>query len=138
MIGPGPDAPAESARSEQMLPRQTALSSRNTVEAFPRSIGELKANADAALNLGADGPLQDRPSPLVLPFVHAMADVNFEPLLDTGEAARLIGIHPKTLEKWAREARVPAYNLGRWKFRASELDAWLRRSVHSNAANSAA
>jgi excisionase family DNA binding protein len=62
----------------------------------------------------------------------------FEPLLNTEEGAALLGIHPKTLEKWAREARVPAYNLGRWKFRASELDAWLRRSVHSNAANSAA
>jgi excisionase family DNA binding protein len=64
--------------------------------------------------------------------------ITFEPLLNTEEAAKLLQIHPKTLERWAREARVPAYDLGRWKFRASELDAWLRRSVQSASANSAA
>jgi excisionase family DNA binding protein len=64
--------------------------------------------------------------------------MKFEPLLNTDEAATLLQVHPKTLERWAREARVSAYDLGRWKFRASELDTWLRRSVHSDAANSAA
>jgi excisionase family DNA binding protein len=62
----------------------------------------------------------------------------FEPLLTLVEAARLLKVHPKTLEKWARSRSVPAYNLGRWKFRESELDAWLRRSVHSGSANPAA
>ena len=62
----------------------------------------------------------------------------FEPLLNTVDAAALLQIHPKTLERWAREGRLPAHDLGRWRFRASELDAWLRGYVHSNAANSAA
>jgi hypothetical protein len=61
----------------------------------------------------------------------------FEPLLNTEEAARLIGgIHPKTLMKWAREARVPGYQIGRgWFFRASELNATLPAFVRIRPAN---
>ena len=64
--------------------------------------------------------------------------LSFERLLTTAEAARLLGVHPKTIEKWARSGTVPAYNLGRWKFRASELDAWLRKSVQSGSVSPAA
>lgn len=63
---------------------------------------------------------------------------SFEPLLNTVEAATLLQIHPKTLERWAREGRVPAHDLGRWRFRASELDEWLRSSVQSWAVSPAA
>jgi excisionase family DNA binding protein len=62
----------------------------------------------------------------------------FEPLLNTEEAAALLQIHPKTLERWARAGKVPAFNLGRWRFRASQLDAWLRGSVQSGSAKPAA
>jgi excisionase family DNA binding protein len=57
----------------------------------------------------------------------------FEPLLDSEEAAQLVGIHPKTLQKLARADVVPAHRIGKlWKFRASELDEWLRSGVCSN------
>ena len=51
----------------------------------------------------------------------------FEPLLDDQQAASLLGgIHPKTLQRMARDGQVPAYRVGRyWRYRASELDAWL-------------
>ena len=53
----------------------------------------------------------------------------FEPLLDDQQAAALLGIHPKTLQRLARNGRVPSHRIGRfWRYRASELDAWLRRS----------
>jgi excisionase family DNA binding protein len=74
----------------------------------------------------------------VQPNLIPLPTLAFEPLLCTEAAAALLQVHPKTLERWARESRVPAYDIGRWKFRASELDAWLRRSVHSASANSAA
>jgi excisionase family DNA binding protein len=50
--------------------------------------------------------------------------VTLEPLLDcAGAAAVLGGLHPKTVERWAREGRIPAYHYFRhWKFRASELE----------------
>jgi excisionase family DNA binding protein len=56
-----------------------------------------------------------------------------EPLLDcTGAAAVLGGLHPKTVERWAREGRIPAYHYFRhWKFRASELEVWMLSHVNS-------
>jgi excisionase family DNA binding protein len=51
--------------------------------------------------------------------------IPFEPLLSAADAGNLLGIHPVTLLRWAREGRVPHRRLGRKvKFRASELDSW--------------
>jgi excisionase family DNA binding protein len=56
----------------------------------------------------------------------------FEPLLDSYRAAALLGIHAKTLQKMARAGRVPAHRIGDlWRFRASELDMWMRTGVNS-------
>ena len=51
---------------------------------------------------------------------------------NTEEAAALLQIHPKTLQKMAREGSVPAFRIGDlWRFRASTLDEWLRSGVCS-------
>jgi excisionase family DNA binding protein len=62
------------------------------------------------------------------------AAIEFEPLLDSKEAAKLLGnIHVKTLQRYAREGELPGYRVGgRWFFRASELDAWLRSRINSS------
>jgi len=55
----------------------------------------------------------------------------FEPLLDTHQAAALLGIHPKTLQKMARAGTVPGHRIGDlWSFRVSELDSWVRMAVN--------
>lgn len=65
---------------------------------------------------------QDREKPT------AESSNRFEPLLDTGEAARLLRIHPKTLRRSARLGEIPATRIGRlWRFRASVLNEWLER-----------
>lgn len=52
----------------------------------------------------------------------------FEPLLDSEEAAALLKIHPKTLQKMARRGEVVAIQIGRlWRFRASALNRWLEK-----------
>jgi excisionase family DNA binding protein len=57
---------------------------------------------------------------------------SFEPLLDSSEAATLLNIHPKTLQKMARAGTIPAYRIGDlWRFRASTLDKWLCSVVSS-------
>jgi excisionase family DNA binding protein len=59
--------------------------------------------------------------------------IGFEQVLNTEEAAALLQIHPKTLQKMAREGTVPAFRIGDlWRFRASALDEWLRTGVSSN------
>jgi len=50
----------------------------------------------------------------------------FEPLLDSEEAAALLKIHPKTLQRMARNGEITGIQIGRvWRFRASALNRWL-------------
>jgi excisionase family DNA binding protein len=56
----------------------------------------------------------------------------FERVLNTYEAAALLKIHPKTLQRMARQGIVPAFRIGDlWRFRASSLDQWLRSGLCS-------
>ena len=62
------------------------------------------------------------------PPTTAAVNIQFEPLLDSDEAATLLKIHPKTLQKMARRGEVYGIHLGKlWRFRASDLDAWLKK-----------
>ena len=56
------------------------------------------------------------------------AIMEYEPLLTDVEAAKFLGgLHPKTVQRMARRGEIPAYRIGKfWRFRASELDEWLR------------
>jgi len=55
-------------------------------------------------------------------------DSLFEPLLDSDEAAQLLKIHPKTLQRMARRGEIPDVQIGRlWRFRRSELNAWVEK-----------
>lgn len=61
--------------------------------------------------------------------------MNCEPLMSDAEAAQFLGgLHPKTVQRMARRGKLPAYRIGRyWRFRASELSAWL--VLHSTGQN---
>jgi len=62
-----------------------------------------------------------------------------EPLIDVETAAQLIGLHPKTVMRMARDKRIPAFHLGRyWMFRPSLIDAWLNSQLQSTVANPSA
>ncbi len=57
---------------------------------------------------------------------YVQSNIEFEPLLDVVEAARLLRIHPKTLRVKASHGIIPAVQIGRvWRFRASALNRWL-------------
>ena len=48
--------------------------------------------------------------------------------MDSAEAAALLQIHPKTLQKLARAGTVIGIRVGKlWRFRASSLNEWLAR-----------
>jgi excisionase family DNA binding protein len=52
----------------------------------------------------------------------------FEPLLNSEQAAELLQIHHKTLQKFARRGEVHGSHVGKqWRFRVSDLNAWLDR-----------
>jgi excisionase family DNA binding protein len=55
-----------------------------------------------------------------------------EPLLDSEEAAAIMRIHPKTLQKMARKGVVRGVHVGKlWRFRVSEIEAWIQRELAS-------
>jgi excisionase family DNA binding protein len=71
-------------------------------------------------------PLSSRSSQL--PAQNRFPVIEFEPLLDAIEAAALLRMHPVTLKKKARLGEIPGRHVGKcWRFRASDLDDWLRR-----------
>ena len=56
-------------------------------------------------------------------FPHSLK--SFEPFLNSEQAAALVKIHPKTLQRLARIGRVHGYRIGKlWRFRASDLASW--------------
>jgi excisionase family DNA binding protein len=67
------------------------------------------------------------PAPPRMPLSRATEfDSLFEPLLDSDEAAQLLKIHPKTLQRIARRGEIPGVQIGKlWRFRRSELNAWM-------------
>lgn len=49
-----------------------------------------------------------------------------DPLLDTDEAAAVMKIHPKTLQKLARSGSIHGIRVGKlWRFRASQIQDWI-------------
>lgn len=49
-----------------------------------------------------------------------------DPLLDTDEAAAVMKIHPKTLQKLARGGTIHGIRVGKlWRFRASHIQDWI-------------
>jgi excisionase family DNA binding protein len=53
-------------------------------------------------------------------------EASFEPLLDSDEAAALLKIHPKTLQRMARRGEIAGIQIGKlWRFRASVLNQWI-------------
>jgi excisionase family DNA binding protein len=60
----------------------------------------------------------------------------FEPFVQCREAASFLGLHRKTVERYARQGVLPAHpatghRRKRWRFLISELDVWLRSKVIS-------
>jgi len=55
-----------------------------------------------------------------------------ERLLDSDEAAEIMHVHPKTLQKLARQGIVRGIHIGKlWRFRASTIEEWIERQLAS-------
>jgi excisionase family DNA binding protein len=48
-----------------------------------------------------------------------------QPLFNTQQAARLLGVHPHTIRRWAETGQIPAIKAGRvWRFDPTALQGW--------------
>ena len=55
-----------------------------------------------------------------------------EPLLESDQAAAIMRIHPKTLQRYARQGVIRGFQLGTmWRFRASDIERWISERLAS-------
>lgn len=58
--------------------------------------------------------------------------IAFERLLDSEQAAEMMNVHPKTLQKLARKGIVRGVHVGKlWRFRASTIEEWIQHQLAS-------
>jgi len=138
---PASDRRYGSRQVVQTSPNRNCVEQQNAGSS-PPALGQTQAaintdsNSDAALPYGATrrkkGDTVTHPDAAFPPASYAMIPRDFEPLIDSCEAAHLLGnIHVKTLQRYARHQRIPGYQIGgHWYFRASELDSWLRSQIN--------
>ena len=55
-----------------------------------------------------------------------------ERMLDSYEAAAILRIHPKTLQRMARNGEIRGVQVGKlWRFRSSDIEWWIGRKLAS-------
>jgi excisionase family DNA binding protein len=55
-----------------------------------------------------------------------IAGKEVELLLDSHEAAAVLRVHPRTLQRMVRRGQIAGLQVGKlWRFRASAIDAWI-------------
>jgi len=58
--------------------------------------------------------------------------IDREPLLDSNQAAAILKVHPRTLQRLVHRGEITAVHVGKlWRFRASALTAWIDRGMAS-------
>ena len=57
-----------------------------------------------------------------------MGDIINDSWINIDEAATYLGVKPVTVRDWIRKGKgIPAHKIGKqWKFKISELDAWVK------------
>jgi excisionase family DNA binding protein len=57
----------------------------------------------------------------------------FEPLLDSQQAAELMRVHPETVKRRARRGEIPGMKFGKlWRFRVSVLESFIQGMMQEN------
>jgi excisionase family DNA binding protein len=55
-----------------------------------------------------------------------------EPLLDSYQAAAILKVHPRTLQRLVHRGEIAAVHVGKlWRFKPSALTAWIDRDMAS-------
>ena len=59
-----------------------------------------------------------------------LSEYRHEQLLNSIEAAAVLGIHPKMLQRMARNGQIRGIRVGKlWRFRCSDIDMWIERKL---------
>lgn len=59
---------------------------------------------------------------------------NIERWVSSKDVAEHLGINKDTLQRWIKNETIPCHRVGRlWKFKISEIDAWVQNGGAANA-----
>jgi excisionase family DNA binding protein len=125
--------PAALAKTSSHLVRDEDSETHGTVALSEQRFVGTHSFTSAATNSAAtverlgerNEPVSAGRRPYQVPL-NTLSEVEFEPLLDVIDAAKLLRIHPKTLRAKAGRGIIPGIQIGRvWRFRASMLNRWL-------------
>ena len=71
---------------------------------------------------------EDRQPPESVPGGNRLPPSVKEPLLDSHQAAAILKVHPRTLQRLVHRGKIHAVQVGKlWRFRASVIEAWIER-----------
>ena len=80
---------------------------------------------------------EKKPVARAVPTAH-IAGKEIEILLDSQEAATVLGVHPRTLQRMAQRGEIAGVQVGKlWRFRSSSLAAWIDQRSSPNALKTA-
>jgi excisionase family DNA binding protein len=58
--------------------------------------------------------------------------IDREPLLDSHQAAAILKVHPRTLQRLVHRGKIHAVHVGKlWRFKPSALTEWIDRGIAS-------
>jgi excisionase family DNA binding protein len=58
--------------------------------------------------------------------------MELESLMTSEAVGKVLGIHPKVVERMAKRGELPGLKVGRfWRYRASALDGWINSRLQS-------
>jgi excisionase family DNA binding protein len=111
--------------------KRIGVSERQARRLLEAAIAEAKAiNEDQGSNIVCIDASEDYGGYVGDISACAAEESAFEPLLSVPEAAKLLCIHPKTLQALARSGEVPCLRMGKyWRFRASALNVWVENRL---------
>jgi len=76
--------------------------------------------------------MSDEKKPPASAGVDGRSQIDREPLLDSHQAAAMLKVHPRTLQRLVHRGEITAVHVGKlWRFKASSLTAWIDRDVAS-------
>lgn len=56
-----------------------------------------------------------------------MSEILMDNWIGIEEAANYLGVTKETIRNWIKKTDIPAHKIGKlWKFKASELDLWVK------------
>lgn len=63
---------------------------------------------------------------------NGQSKIGREPLLDSHQAAAILKVHPRTLQRLVHRGEIAAVHVGKlWRFKASALEEWIDRGIAS-------